>query len=624
MSLEELMDQSVTSVSKGAEPYGQAPAAIQVITQEDIRRSSASSIPEALRLADNLDVAQLSSSSWAISARGFNASVGNKLLVLVDGRSIYSPLFSGVIWNMQDYLLEDIDRIEVISGPGGTLWGANAVNGVINITTKSAKDTQGFYVESGGGTWLEDFAGIRYGGTLATNVFFRIYGKYFDRGAEEFRDRKSANDSWNRGQGGFRLDADVSGQNLFVLEGDGFGGKNDVVPGGEGMPQAHGDTSGGHVLGRWTHNFEEDSDMSLQLYYDRTHLEAPFQSAGTIPAGTLVDDLDTCDLDFQHRFSLGQRQRVVWGLGYRFTHDVADAAPLVAFLPPTLDQHLFSGFVQDEVRLVDKLSITVGSKLEHNDYTGLEFEPSARLQWNFADKQMAWGAVSRAVRTPARYDRDLFEPSPAFGTLLAGNSSFQSETVIAYELGYRTQLGQRASGSLSAFYNDYDNLRSLGSQGAAGTLPIGFQNNLRAQTYGFELSANYQVTAGWRLHAGYDLLEEDIGIGRGGDISKGLNETADPQQQVFARSTMDLPARTELDAELRWIDTVHNNNGGTPGVVPAYAELNLRLAWHLTKNLELSIVGQNLLHARHAEAGFPGPAREEITRAVYGKVVFRW
>jgi iron complex outermembrane receptor protein len=268
--------------------------------------------------------------------------------------------------------------------------------------------------------------------------------------------------------------------------------------------------------------------------------------------------------------------------------------------------------------------LTLGSKLEHNDYTGFEYEPSGRLQWKITDKQMLWAAVSRAVRTPARYDRDLFEPSPAYGVLLGGNSGFQSETVIAYELGYRAQLGQKTSGSFSAFYNNYDHLRSLNFLGAHNTLPLGFENNLRAHTYGFESSLDYQLLEGWRLHGGYDLLKEDIFIGGGGDISNGLNETADPQQQVFLRSFMDLPYRTQLDLASRWIDTVHNNNGGTPGVVPAYAELDARLAWQATKNLEISIVGQNLAHAYHPEAGFPGPAQEEIQRAVYGKVAFRW
>jgi iron complex outermembrane receptor protein len=643
MSLQQLMDQDVTSVAKEPQPYGQAPAAIQVITGDEIRRSGASSIPEALRLADNLDVAQVSSSGWDISARGFNSSVGNKLLVLIDGRSVYTPLFSGVIWNAQDYLLEDIDRIEVISGPGGTLWGANAVNGVINITSKSARDTQGLYVEGGGGSQLQGFGAVRYGGTLASNVFYRVYGKYFDRGAEVFPDGTSAHDDWDRGQGGFRIDADGSPQNQFTLQGDLYGGDTHTVPGGEGNPEADGLSSGGNVLGRWTHTFEEDSDMTLQLYYDRTHLAAPFQgspaepafppffpASPAIPAGTLKDDLDTYDLDFQDRFHLGTWNTIVWGLGYRFTHDVVGNAPTVAFEPAIQDQSLASGFVQDQIKLHEQVYLTLGSKVEHNDYTGVEYEPSGRLQWNITDNQMLWGAVSRAVRTPSRYDRDLFQPSPNDVYLFhfVGNNNFESETLLAYELGYRAQITSKVSGSVSAFYNEYSDLRSATETIVAGNptslIDITFGNNLAATTYGVELSTDYQMLEWWRLHAGYDLLEERVNIGPGGDAFHGLNETADPKNQVFFRSSMDLPCRTELDAAFRWIDTVHNNNGGTPGTIPSYGEIDVRLGWHATKNIEFSLVGQNLINDQHAEAGFPGPTQEQIVRSVYAKVSLSW
>jgi iron complex outermembrane receptor protein len=618
MSLEELMDQQVTSVAKEPQPYAQAPAAIQVVTGDDIRRSSASSIPEALRLADNLEVAQVSSSSWDISARGFNASVGNKLLVWMDGRSIYTPLFSGVLWNMQDYLLEDINRIEVISGPGGSLWGANAVNGVINITSKSAQDTQGFYSEAGGGNWLKDFVGVRYGGTLASNVYYRVYGKYFDRGAEVYADGGSASDPWNRGQGGFRIDTDGSAQNQFTLQGDIFGQNINTVPGGQGTPAAEGTGSGGNLLGRWTHLMTDDSGISLQVYYDNTHLAAPFQSFPPfgVPSGTLYEDLDTYDLEFEHHFSLGTWNRIVWGAGYKFTRDQVQDAPLVAFLPNTLDQNLYS-------TVLENVFFTIGSKLEHNDYTGYEYEPSARVRLDVTDSQMIWAAVSRAVRTPSRYDRDLLEPGPGYPSFLGSrDSSFESETVLAYELGYRAQLGPKVSTSLSTFYNDYNHLRSL-NYGNGTTLPLVFQNNLEGDTYGFELTVDYQILRWWRLHGGYDFLEENIHVKPGyTDLNKGLNETADPENQVFLRSSMDLPYQTELDLAFRWIDTVHNNNGGTSGTIPAYAELDVRIAWHATKNFEVSVAGQNLLQDQHPEAGYPNSSQEQIIRSVYGKVAW--
>jgi len=630
MSLEELMAQEVTSVARQPEPYGQAPAAIQVVTSEQIRRSGATSIPEALRLADNLNVAQSTSSQWDISARGFNTSgFSDKLLVLMDGRAVYSPLLAGVIWNMQDYLLEDLDRIEVISGPGGTLWGANAVNGVINIISKSAKDTQGFYLETGGGNQLEDFVGMRYGGMISTNVYYRVYGKYFDRGAEVFADGRNAHDAWNRGQGGFRIDAEPSAANAFTLQGDLFGGNNDVVPGGEGTPKADGTTAGGNLLGRWKRTFTDEADLSVQIYYDRTHLAAPFQGANlggpVIPPGTLYDDLDTVDFDLQHRFALGNLNKVVWGFGYRFTHDQVQGAPLVTFLPERFDRNLFSGFVQDEIRLLRDVYLTMGTKLEHNDYTGFEYEPSARLRWQVTDQQMLWGAVSRSVRMPARYDRDLFEPSPAYGSFLgATNSNFQSETVIAYELGYRTHFIRQASASFSAFYNMYDRLRSL-SATSPNFVPLYWANNLEGDTYGFELSADYQINSWWQLHGGYDFLREDIRVKSGRvDLDQARNETADPENQLFLRSSMDLPGRMEVDGTARWIDSVRNNQGSTPGGVPAYAELDLRWAWHATRNLEFSIVGQNLLHDHHPEAGFPNSSQESIVRGVVGKIAMRW
>jgi iron complex outermembrane recepter protein len=626
MSLQELMDVDVTSVAKEPQPYGQAPAAIDVITGDEIRRSGASSIPEALRLADNLDVAQKNSHDWAISARGFNTALGNKLLVLIDGRSVYTPLYSGVFWDQQDYLMEDIDRIEVISGPGGTLWGANAVNGVINITTKDASETQGIYTEAGGGSELRYFAGVRYGGTLASNVFFRVYGKYFDRGSEVYSNGNNAADSWRMGQGGFRIDDEASDQNHFTLQGDFYDGDENVDTGGSSI------VNGNNVLGRWSHTFSEDSDLSLQLYYDRTHMADPVPADPLAPAGVLTDDLDTYDVDFQDHFHLGDWNNIIWGLGYRFTHEVDDNTPALAFLPPVQDQNLYSGFVQDEIKLRENLLFTMGTKLEHNDYTGFEVEPNARLQWNVTPKQMLWAAVSRAVRTPSRIDVDLSEPGPghALTILQGGGSAYTSESVIALELGYRAQLNPKLDTSISTFYNFYNDLRSTTTNSTLDIfhlpLPYYFQNNLEGRTYGIELGVNYQILDGWRLHGGYDLLQEDLHVKSGQyDLNDALNETSDPVHQFQIRSSMDLPYRLQLDTGLRWVDILRVNNGATEQTVPSYFEMDARLAWQATKNLEFSIVGQNLLHDRHQEYGYPGsPTTEEIARSVYGKVTWQF
>jgi len=629
LSVEELMDLQVTSVARHPEKLVQAASAIQVITQEDIRRSGVTSIAEALRLADNLEVAQKNSHDWAISARGFNTALGNKLLVMIDGRTVYTPLYSGVFWDVQDYLLEDIDRIEVISGPGGTLWGANAVNGVINIITKSAADAQGAYAEAGGGNQFEGFGGVRYGGTLSQNTAFRVYGKYFERGDEVFTNGMPAPDAWRQGQGGFRLDSQSSPRDTLSFHGDFYDGHEGVDTGGAAQ------TSGGNVVGHWTHIFSDQSDLNLQSYYDRTHLvdAIPALLLGTldVPAGNLQDDLTTFDTDFQHRFALGESNRIVWGLGYRFTHDVVRNAPSVGFLPAVLDQDLFSAFVQDEISFGHAWSAIIGSKLEHNDYTGFVAEPNVRLEWGFAPDQTLWSAISRAARTPSRIDHDLREPSrpalfpglpPLF--LLEGGSDFGNEYVTAYELGYRGGLSSQLTGSISTFYNVYDDVRST-SITPLTVVPLYFANNLEGHTYGVELSGTYQVLENWSLHAGYDLLEENLHVKPGQfDLSDAMNETADPKHQASIRSSMNLPWRVELDAALRWVDALRTNRGPTPGTIPSYFEMNIRLAWHTWKGLELSVAAQNLLHDHHTEYGFPSPTRVEIQRSVYGKLAWHY
>lgn len=624
LSLEELTDIEVTSVSRRPEKLSKVASAIQVITSEDIRRSGASSLPEALRLADNLDVAQKNSHDWAITARGFNTALANKLLVMIDGRTVYTPLFSGVFWDVQNYLLKDIERIEVISGPGGTLWGANAVNGVINIITKSAKDTQGGYLEAGGGNQMEGFGGARYGWAVGADTFLRVYGGTFNRGAEVLADGSPAHDNWKQSQTGFRLDSAPSSRDTLTLQGDFYTGDENLVAGSTA------EVSGGNILGRWSRVISDRSDMSLQMYYDRTHLVDPIPAyvlndIEFAPAGALTDDLDTFDIDFQFRSRLGDRNEVVWGLGYRHTEDEVDNAPALAVLPPSLKQDLYSAFIQDEVKLWDDVLFTIGTKLEHNDYTGFEVEPSARLQWNFAANQSLWAAVSRAVRTPSRIDRDLSQPAPdQLLVILRGSSDYTSESVIARELGYRAQIGPAVSLSISAFYNDYYDVRST-SITPETVIPFFFENNLEGETHGIELSIDYRVNDSWRLHAGYAPFTENIRIKPGRqDINDGRNETADPSQRWSLRSSMDLAHRIELDASLRRIDSRDINNGPTIGVVQAYTELDLRLGWHASDRLELSLVGQNLLHNRHAEYGFPDASQVQIERSVYGKIAWHF
>jgi iron complex outermembrane receptor protein len=640
MSLQDLTNIEVTSVAKEPQKWLRAPAAIQVITGEEIRRAGATSIPQALRLADNLEVAQINAHDWAISARGFNANLANKLLVLIDGRAVYTPLYGGVLWNEQDYLVADIDRIEVISGPGGTLWGANAVNGVINIITKGSRETQGAYLEGAGGNELEEQAGVRYGAELSPDAYLRIYGKYTGAGDELSTQGTSADDAWHVGRGGFRADIGADRRDQVTLQGDFYSGAEDFA--GMGLYKL----SGGNILGRWSRAISTETSMSLQVYFDHTYLSQPYPASppgnfySGFPASALTDDLDTYDLDFQYHCRWGERQGIVWGLGYRGTREVDQDASIVRFLPSALDQSLYSGFLQDEILLARDVHLTLGSKLEHNDYTGLEWEPSARLQWDVDPKQLLWSAVSRAVRTPSRYDHDLQVPTGLINApppyefpteYLQGNKHFSSETLIAYEMGYRAELGARLSASISLFYNDYDNLRSTTATRTSAfypfPYPIYFQNNLEGETHGFELSGTYQLLDWWRLHAGYDLLLEHLRVKPGeADTTDATNETADPKGQFMLRSSMDLPRHVAWESAVRWTDALHLNSGPTGGpvigIVPSYWELDSRVAWHPTARLELSIVGQNLLHDHHPEYGYPSPARVEIERSVFGKIVW--
>ncbi|HEY2898536.1 MAG TPA: TonB-dependent receptor [Gemmatimonadaceae bacterium] len=617
LSVEQLMQINVTSVSRQPEKLSEVASAIQVITNDEIRRSGATSVPEALRLAPNLQVAQVGAHQWAITARGFNSTTANKLLVLVDGRSVYTPLFSGAFWDIQDVLLEDVERIEVISGPGGAVWGANAVNGVINIITKSAKDTRGLYAEAGGGSSPNGFGAARYGGAMGAHTSVRAYGQFFDRDNEDFTNGVDAADSWRMGQGGLRLDAQPSMRDALMIKGDAYGGNERVPTGGTST------AGGGSVTTRWTRTVSQTSEASLQLYYDHAQLSNPEPASQFAPFGTLKDELDTYDLDLEHHFALGTRNRAIWGLGYRFTHDLVDNSPSLGFSPRRLDHSLVSAFVQDEISLAQSLYLTLGTKVEHNDYTGFEVEPTARVRWSFAPTQMLWGAVSRAVRTPSRVERDIAEPTEP-PMILAGNEDFESEILVAYELGYRVNAGTRFSASAAAFYNQYDDLRSL-SFTPATIIPLFFSNNLAGETHGLELSATWQAASWWRLRAGMDVLKERLHVIAGeSDINHALNETADPERQFSLLSSFDLPRHLELDIDPRNVDKLYNNNNGVVGTVPGYTEMDVRLGWHASEQLGFSIAGRNLLHAHHVEFGAPDATREEICRSVYAKVTWRF
>jgi iron complex outermembrane receptor protein len=603
LSVEELLDVEVTSVSRHAEKQLDTAAAVQVITSEDIRRSGATRIPEALRLAPNLSVAQIDSSNWAISSRGFNSGLGNKLLVMVDGRTVYTPMFAGVFWDVQDTIVNDIDRIEVVSGPGGTVWGANAVNGVISVLTKSAADSQGLLLQAGRGDELEDYGAARYGGTLGSDVHYRVYGKYTDRDSTIRPNGSQWTDGVHSARGGFRFDWASGASDAFTFQGDLYDGES-----GKLITANHALYNGGNVLGRWERTLGADSGLTLQVYYDHAHRRIE---------GQYTDDLDTVDLDFQHRFALAGRHDVVWGFGLRQFENQFLSTPLFAFLPSKLTQQLFSAFAQDEIALAgEALRLTLGTKLEHNDYTGLEVQPNLRLAAKPAANQTVWAAVSRAIRAPARIDHDLYFPNKA-PFFIAGGPDFVSEVLVAYELGYRVQPWERASIDLATFYNDYNHLRSVESAAnPPAVFPYQVRNGLDGRSHGLELSTDFRVSDRWRVAASYRYVKLQLHVQPGHTDTTSVNaEAHDPRQQFMLRSMLDLSASLQLDATYRTVARIVND------VVPGYDEVDLRLAWRPLEQLEIAFLGENLLHDHHAEFS-PLATRREIERSIFGKVTW--
>lgn len=601
LSVEELMELRVTSVSKRSEPLSDAPASIFVISAADIRRSGVTTLPEALRLAPNLQVARRDSVQYAISARGFNNAIGNKLLVLIDGRTIYTPLFSGVFWEQQDVMLEDVDRIEVISGPGGTLWGANAVNGVINVITRSASETQGPLLAGGAGD-TEWGAALRYGGTLGSQASYRVYGKFSTWDSTRNAAGAELVDEWQRGQAGFR--ADWSNANdAFTLQGDAYSGQSQHRGVSGPFELTPVEVSGFNVLGRWNRQLADGADLQLQAYFDHARRD---------DIVLFRPDADIFDVELQHAIPL-DRHRILWGGGYRRARDEVSAGLLFGFIPSGRRLEWENLFIEDEFRLSERIGVTFGVKLESNDYTGWEYLPSARLAWKPRADRLVWMALSRAVRAPSRLDREIFlPPNPPF--VVAGGPAFQSEVSHVAELGYRARASSAVSYSISAFYHDWDEIRS-------GTAPpVIIENRIEGEVYGAEIWGTYEAARFWRLSAGLTWLDEDLRLESGSTDPVGTanpNLRNDPDYQWLLRSSFDLPAGVELDLFLRGVGALPNPS------VPDYTELDVRLAWLPVSSLELSVVGRDLLHDRHAEFGAL-PGRGEIERSVLGQVRWRF
>ena len=622
LSLEELTRIEITSAARRPESLLLTPAAVAVLTTEEISRSGFTSIPEVLRLVPGLNVARVDSQTWAITARGFNDVFANKLLVMMDGRTVYTPLFSGVFWEVQDTMLEDIERIEVVRGPGATLWGANAVNGVISIITKHARDTQGLLVSGGIGTEERAFTSVRYGVKISESAFLRVYAKYLNRDSSAVPSGRQAHDEWDMYRAGFRADWDPNNENAFTFQGDIYSGDKDriySVPTAtfpfRGRAVSTDYVAGGNLLARWAHTFSPGSQLTVQTYYDRTIRDTPIFS----------ETRDTGDLDLQHRFALGERQEVVWGLGFRTTHDDVTNTLNVSLVPPSRTLNLFSAFVQDDITIVrDRLGVTLGSKFEHNDFTGFEIQPSIRGWWTPGHAQTFWASVSRAVRTPSRAEDDVrINPAPPVplppGTITVfGDRNMRAEEVIAYELGYRVQPTKQVTFDLTAFYNDYEELRSLEPVRPGPVSPSVAENNITAETYGVELSATVQPVERWRLQGSYSFLEMHLHRTRGSlDVTtERTGEGSSPHHQVVLRSLLDLGWNIQFDSTVRYVDALPAPQ------IPSYLALDLRLAWSPRKNLEIALVGQNLLDDQHPEFAptFIGTERTEVERSFLATV----
>ena len=633
LSIEELMNLQVTSVSKKAQALSDAPSAIFVINQDDIRRSGVTNVPDALRMVPGLDVARIDSNKWAVTSRGFNGRFANKLLVLIDGRSIYTQAFSGVYWENQDVMLEDIDRIEVIRGPGATHWGANAVNGVINIITKHSEDTQGGLFTAGGGSQEMGFGSMRYGMKLGDHTTGRIYAKGFKRNEFNHLTGESAHDDWDKVQGGFRVDSSLSTRDTIAVSGDIYHSninQNLTLPSLNSPTffQNYSDTAnafGGNINSLIEHTFSPTSGYKIRLFYDTYVRNELF----------LNETRRTFDIDFQHNFSLNTWNELSWGLGYRYLEGQYRFPKSEVFSLRTSGRkdNYFNAFVQNESTLIDsKLWLTLGSKFEHNDYTGFEFQPTAKIMWIPHKRHRFWGAISRAVRTPSLFESEFNvvsqflppnsqqNPNPfPVSALATGTHAFRAEELLAYELGYRFTFAKELSVDSTLFYNDYSSLRSfsIGPSSSNRIIPFIVDNSSKGETYGFETAVIWQMLDWCRWDLNYSYLHTKL------HNNPFYQEAVSPQQKSSIRLELNPWQNINLDFWLRYVDkrTAFTLTGPAP--VDGYVTMDVRAAWKPVSSIELSITGQNLLDNSHLETlqeFYTQPT--EIPRSVYGKIVW--
>jgi iron complex outermembrane receptor protein len=630
LSIEELFQIDVTSASKKSERLLDTPAAVFVIRSDDLRRSGATNVAEALRMVPGVEVGHIDSNKWSISSRGFSDLFANKLLVLMDGRTAYNPTFSGVYWDVQDVFLQDVDRIEVVRGPGATTWGANAVNGIVNVISKSAKDTLGGIVTLGGGSMEREFAGARYGVQAGENTYLRVYAKWFER--EGF---PGGNDDWQQGRTGFRLDWVPAGPDALTFQGDFYRGRagTENIAASLQPPFAvdvlsQTTVTGGNLLGRWTRTFGARDVLTVQGYYDRTDRLTPW----------LNESRNTLDVDVHYRFPIAEMNDVTCGTGYRWTRGDFGRSFTAQISPDIKVDQIANVFLQDEVAIVkDVLSLTAGCKLEYNNYSHLEIEPTARALWKPEPNQVVWVSASRATRMPSpaegnvRFNQTVIPGGPPTLISVFGNPDFKSEVLKAYELGYRVTPAANLSFDLTAYYNDYDRLRTV-EPGAPGLelspspahilVPLTMANLLDGRAYGVELASQWEVLEGVRMHLSYTYLKTHLDYDSSSQAPGSSSPVlqSDPVHQIYGRLSWDIRKDLHFDAVGRYVDVISATH------IASYLESDVRIAWDANPNVEFALVGQNLVERKHFEAKTTGLNIQStpVERGIYAELTVRF